>query len=195
MHAQAMPARVTRRARIWPTWKSTRAEPLSKSASLLMLSGQRVGSGVGVSALSGHEHKGHVVATQEIRPQQGRQVNLWHLAPPRTPPQSASPPSFGDILVTGPQTGCTSAGRGRGGAARACPSPPPSGACRMGGRAGVPILTCSSRCLMGPRIRLGHLRGLRCPAECLALARARGEQFGIWGGVDLGTEAGTARSA
>ena len=31
--------------------------------------------------------------------------------------------------------------------------------------------------------------------DCLALARARGEQFGIWGGVDLGAEAGTARSA
>ena len=32
-------------------------------------------------------------------------------------------------------------------------------------------------------------------AECLTLARARGEQFGVWGGVDLGAEAGTARSA
>ena len=31
--------------------------------------------------------------------------------------------------------------------------------------------------------------------DCLALARARGEQFGIWGGVDLGAEAGTARPA
>ena len=32
-------------------------------------------------------------------------------------------------------------------------------------------------------------------AECLALAQARGERFGIWGGVDLGAEARTARSA
>jgi Transcription factor WhiB len=32
-------------------------------------------------------------------------------------------------------------------------------------------------------------------ADCLALARARGEQFGIWGGVDLGAGTGTARSA
>ena len=32
-------------------------------------------------------------------------------------------------------------------------------------------------------------------AECLARARARGEQFGVWGGVDLAAEAGTARSA
>ena len=37
--------------------------------------------------------------------------------------------------------------------------------------------------------------GCHVRAECLALARARGEQFGIWGGVDLGAEAGTARSA
>ena len=37
--------------------------------------------------------------------------------------------------------------------------------------------------------------GCAVRAECLALARARGEQFGIWGGVDLGAEAGTARSA
>ena len=32
-------------------------------------------------------------------------------------------------------------------------------------------------------------------ADCLTLARARGEQFGIWGGVDLGAAAGTARPA
>ena len=37
--------------------------------------------------------------------------------------------------------------------------------------------------------------GCAVRAECLALARARGEQFGIWGGVDLGAEAGTARPA
>ena len=37
--------------------------------------------------------------------------------------------------------------------------------------------------------------GCAIRAECLALARARGERFGIWGGVDLGAEAGTARSA
>ena len=37
--------------------------------------------------------------------------------------------------------------------------------------------------------------GCHVRAECLALARARREQFGIWGGVDLGAEAGTARSA
>src|SRR5450755_1127485 len=42
------------------------------------------------------ERKGQVVATKEFRPQQGRQVNLWHLAPSGTPPQPASPPSFGD---------------------------------------------------------------------------------------------------
>ena len=31
----------------------------------------------------------------------------------------------------------------------------------------------------------------RCPvrAVCLAWARARGERYGIWGGVDLGAEA------
>ena len=34
----------------------------------------------------------------------------------------------------------------------------------------------------------------RCPvrAGCLARARARGERYGIWGGVDLGAEARTA---
>jgi WhiB family redox-sensing transcriptional regulator len=37
--------------------------------------------------------------------------------------------------------------------------------------------------------------GCAVRADCLALARARGEQFGIWGGVDLGAEAGTARRA
>jgi WhiB family transcriptional regulator, redox-sensing transcriptional regulator len=35
----------------------------------------------------------------------------------------------------------------------------------------------------------------RCPvqAACLAQARARSERYGIWGGVDLGAEARTAR--
>jgi WhiB family transcriptional regulator, redox-sensing transcriptional regulator len=34
-----------------------------------------------------------------------------------------------------------------------------------------------------------------CPvrAACLAQARAHGERYGIWGGVDLSTEARTAR--
>ena len=32
-------------------------------------------------------------------------------------------------------------------------------------------------------------------ADCLALARARGGQFGVWRGADLGAGAGTARSA
>ena len=37
--------------------------------------------------------------------------------------------------------------------------------------------------------------GCAVRTDCLALARARGEQFGIWGGVDLGAETETARSA
>ena len=39
------------------------------------------------------ERKAEVVATKEFRPQQGRQVNLWHLAPAGTAPPPASPPS------------------------------------------------------------------------------------------------------
>ena len=35
------------------------------------------------------ERKAQVVATKEFRPQQGRPVNLWHLAPAGTPPPGA----------------------------------------------------------------------------------------------------------
>ena len=156
MHDQAMPARVTRRARILAYLEEHPGRTAFEIC--VAVDAQRPNGSVAGSVfqlLRDMERKGQVVATQEFRPQQGRQVNLWHLAPPGTPPQPTSPPSLGDARRYRARNGCTRAGRGPGGAARPCPSPPPSGACRIRRRAGLPILTCSSRCLMSPRIRPG----------------------------------------
>ena len=142
------------------------------------------------------ERKGQVVATKEFRPQQGRQVNLWHLAPPGTPPPPASPASLGDArALPGPEPGepapvagpAAQPGRARRPRRRGLPDGPacwgadPDLFFPLPGQSADPAKAICAACAVR--------------AECLALARARGEQFGIWGGVDLGAEAGTARSA
>ena len=142
------------------------------------------------------ERKAQVVATKEFRSQQGRQVNLWHLAPAGTPPAPASPSSPRDVARYRARNRVNhrrSRARRRGPAVPAVPT----------GR----LLSAAPACwgadpdlffpLPGQSADPAKAICAACPvrAECLALARARGEQFGIWGGADLGAEAGTARSA
>ena len=143
------------------------------------------------------EHRDQVVAAKEFRPQQGRLVNLWHLAPPgATPLPPASPPSLGNAQRYrarnrvnqrrsrarrhGPAAPVASAAGGLPDGP-ACWGADPDLFFPLPGEPADPATAICAAC---------HVR-----AECLALARARGEQFGIWGGVDLGAGAGTARSA
>ena len=197
MHDQAMPARVTRRARILAYLEDhpgRTAYEICVAVDVRRPNGSVAGSVF--QLLRDMERKGQVVATKEFRTQQGRQVNLWHLAPPGTPPPPTSPPSLGDTQRYRARNRVyqrRSRARRRG---PAVPVAPPSGACRMGPRAGVPIPDLFfplPRESADPAKAICAACAVR--AECLALARARGEQFGIWGGVDLGAEAGTARSA
>ena len=142
------------------------------------------------------ERKAQVVAIREFRPQQGRQVNLWHLAPPGTPPPPASPPSLGDTLRYRARNRVN---QRRSRARRHSPAAPVVPA--AGGLPDGPACWGADPDLffplpgqsMDPAKAICVTCAVR--AECLALARARGERFGIWGGVDLGAEPGTARSA
>jgi WhiB family redox-sensing transcriptional regulator len=155
---------------------------------------RRDGSASGLSVmrlLRDMERKAQVVATTEWWPQQGRQVYLWHVAPPGT---TAPPvPCPGDVdrhRARNRVNQRRARARRRGAAAPAAWDLPGMPACRHadpdlffpgpGESADPAIAICAA-----------------CPvrAECLALARANGERFGVWGGVDLEAEAGLARLA
>ena len=142
------------------------------------------------------ERKAQVAATQEFRPQQGRPVNLWHLAPAGTPPPPASPPSSGDAERYRARNRIY---QRRSRARRHSPAVPVASV--AGGLPDGPACAGADPDLFfplpGESADPAKAICAACPvrAECLALARARGEQFGVWGGVDLGAEAGTARSA
>ena len=197
MHDQAMPARVTRRARILAHLQKhpgRTAHEICVAVDARRPNGSVTGSVF--QLLRDMERKGQVVATKEFRPQQGRQVNLWHLAPPGTPPQPASPPSLGDTQRYRARNRVyqrRSRARRRGPAMPVAPAVrglPDGPACwgadpdlffPLPGESADPAKAICVACAVR--------------VECLALARARGERFGIWGGVDLGAEAGTARSA
>ena len=197
MHDQAMPARVTRRARILAYLEDhpgRTAYEICVAVDVRRPNGSVAGSVF--QLLRDMERKGQVVATKEFRPQQGRQVNLWHLAPPGTPPPPTSPPSLGDAQRYRARNRVyqrRSRARRRGLAVPVAPAVrglPDGPACwgadpdlffPLPGESADPAKAICAACAVR--------------AECLALARARGEQFGIWGGVDLGAEAGTARSA
>src|SRR5450755_1084739 len=195
MHDQAMPARVTRRARILAYLEKYPGRTAYEIG--VALEARRPNGSVAGSVfqlLRDMERRAQVVATKEFRPQQGRPANLWHLAPPGTPPgPGAIPPSPGDVARHRARNRLNqrrSRAQRRGPAVSAFRGLPDGPACRgadpdlffpLLGESADPAKAICAACAV--------------QAECLALARARGERFGIWGGADLGAEARTARSA
>ena len=138
------------------------------------------------------ERNAQVVATKQFRPQQGRHVNLWRLAPAGTAPPPAAPPAAGGTE------------RYR---ARNRVNPHRLRARRRSARPAVRCLPDGPECrgaepelfFPGPGESADQAKAIcaSCPvrAECLALARANEERFGVWGGVDPAAEAGLARLA
>jgi hypothetical protein len=139
------------------------------------------------------ERKAQVVANTEFRAQQGRHVFLWRPAPPGTTPPPAADPSpaaAGHRRARDRANKRRSRARRRGTAAPAAWHLPGLPACRdadpglffppPGESADAAMAICAG-----------------CPvrAECLELALANGERFGVWGGVDLAAGAGLARPA
>jgi hypothetical protein len=139
------------------------------------------------------ERKAQVVAAIEFRRQQGREVYLWRVAPPGTVPpprRPVSPDVAGRRRERNRAQKRRARARRRATAAPAAWHLPGLPACRdadpglffpqPGESADAAIAICAG-----------------CPvrAECLELALAYGERFGVWGGVDLEAGAGLARPA
>jgi hypothetical protein len=141
------------------------------------------------------ERKGQVVAIKQFRPQQGRQVNLWHLAPVGAP----EPPSavLADANHHRPQDR-TAQPRSRVRQRRSLTLPAASAAWSL---PPGPACTGADPDLFFPLpgqsadAAKAICAGCRVREACLARALANGERHGVWGGVDLGAERGAAWSA
>lgn len=138
--------------------------------------------------------KGQVIARTERRPQQGRPVHLWRLAPPGTvpPPRSSQPAE-----VVAPRRErdrrATAARRAR----MRAPVPQPAAIALPGAacRTADPALFFPEPSDTGTEVQALAICA-RCPvrAQCYARAVDNGEQWGIWGGVNFGMT-GASRSA
>ena len=152
MHDQAMPARVTRRARIL-AYLETRPGRTAYEIGVALDARRPNGTVAGsvFQLLRDMERKAQVVATKQFRPQQGRWVNLWHLAPAGATPLPVSPPPLGDAERYRARNRVN---QRRSRARRRDPAVlAPRGAWRAGQRALALTLICSSPCLGSLRLR------------------------------------------
>jgi hypothetical protein len=129
--------------------------------------------------------KGQVIARTEWRPEQGRPVHLWRLAPPGTvpPPRSSRP---AEIVARRRERDrrATAARRAR----MRAPVPQPAALALPGAacRTADPALFFPE-----PGDTAAEAQALAicagCPvcAQCYARAVANGERWGIWGGVNF----------
>lgn len=196
MHDQAMPGRVPMRARILAflgTHPGRTAYEICLALDTRRPNGTVAGSVF--QLLRDMERKGQVVAVEEFRPQQGRQVNLWHLNPAGTSAPTSAPSTDGADSQSAQNRASVRRSRVR----RRSLSPPAAStawslpsdpACTgadpelffpLPGQSADPAKAICAAC----QVR----------AACLARARANGERYGIWGGVDFAAEHGTAWSA
>jgi hypothetical protein len=138
------------------------------------------------------EAKAQITATKVWWPQQGRQVNVWRIAPAGTvPPQLASE-------VAAHRRELDRRNRQRNRARARGLDIPPGGSVRdlrvpAGGFTLPPGAACRGAdpdlFFPGPFQGDGEARAIcsACPIrrECYALAIATGQQFGIWGGINF----------
>ena len=138
------------------------------------------------------EAKAQTTATKVWWPQQGRQVNVWRIAPPGTaPPQLAS-----EVAAHRRKLARLNQQRGRA-RARGLAIPPGGAVPDLRVPAGGFTLPPSAACrgadpdLFFPEPGQDDTGAraicARCPIcrECYGLARSTGQQFGIWGGINF----------
>jgi hypothetical protein len=129
--------------------------------------------------------KGQVIARTERRPQQGRPVHLWRLAPPGTvPPPRTSPPA--EIVARHRERDrrATAARRARmrGPARQPAAIPLPGAACRTAD----PSLFFPDPGDTRTQAQAAAIcAGCPVRAPCYAQAMQNGERWGIWGGVNF----------
>jgi Transcription factor WhiB len=138
--------------------------------------------------LAAMEHRAEVVCRTEWRPQQGRQVRLWRLAPPGTvPPPRAPEPA--DVAARRRERDRLTQRARR--ARRRRPAPPPLVAAALPGAA----CAAADPCLFFPEpgdvateaAAKAICAGCPVRAACYAGAIGRGERWGVWGGTNLET--------
>ena len=133
------------------------------------------------------QRKGQVLARTEWRPEQGRPVHLWRLAPPGTVPPPRSPEAP-EVVVRRRERDrrATAARRARTRAPDPQPAalPLPGAACRTAD----PVLFFPEPGDTGAEAQaLAVCAGCPVRAQCYARAVENGERWGIWGGVNFGT--------
>ena len=131
------------------------------------------------------EYRAEVVARTEWRPQQGRQVRLWRLAPPGTlpPPRPPVPPEVAQRIRERDRV-TQAARRARKRPVAPQPAAPllPGAACRT---ADPGLFFPDSGDHDAAAKALAICAGCRERAACYAAAVANGETHGVWGGVNF----------
>ena len=130
--------------------------------------------------------KGQVIARTEWRPQQGRPVHLWRLAPPGTVPPPR-PSQAAEIVARRRERDrrATAARRAR----MRAPVPQPAATTLPGAacRTADPALFFPEPGDTGAEAQaLAICAGCPVRAQCHARAVQNGERWGIWGGVNFG---------
>jgi Transcription factor WhiB len=129
--------------------------------------------------------KGQVVARTEWRPQQGRPVHLWRLAPPGTVPPPRSSQAT-EVVARRRERDRRAAAARRARMRAPVPQPAaivlPGAACRTAD----PALFFPEPGDTGAEAQaLGVCAGCPVRAQCYARAVENGERWGIWGGVNF----------
>ena len=178
------------------------------------LTAQQVGRALGLRSnamrtLKAMLYDAEVIAVPEFRPQMGREVSTWHIAPPGTvpPPRPAPSPAVGARR----RARETAAQRTRRATAGGKPAPFSSlqGAAVPTRRLTGPACADADPALFFPpaqeetplarrrRLRLATSFCSACPARraCYRGAAERREPWGVWGGVDFSPVRGARRKA
>jgi hypothetical protein len=130
--------------------------------------------------------KGQVIARTERRPQQGRPVHLWRLAPPGTVPPPRTPPAA-EIVARRRERDrrATAARRARMRSPVRQPTaiPLPGAACRT---ADPSLFFPDPGDTRTQAQAVAICAGCPVRAQCYGRAVQNGERWGIWGGVNFG---------